>query len=181
MSINMSTSNLPVYNPSGGARIGTIYRHELFAVNTRAGGDGAFYRILFLNSRGALEWGELRYPPSAAIQNAYSSKYTYGVRRISGREYFIFKVRYRSLNIYSATGRRIGAVAAGQEVAVRSNNPQSGNSNPHWLQIHYASKTTGGWDRIAADNVDYGYVDSGLAYGSRWNTIPLDGLWSPHF
>lgn len=175
MAINMSTRNLPIYNPYSDVRVGTIYRHELFAVNARAGGDGAFYRILFLNSRGALEWGELRYPPTAAIQNAYSSKFAYGMQRLGGAEHYLFKVRFRSLNLYNAGGTRIGSVAAGQQIAVKSSRPITGDNNPHWLRINFASRTRGGWDEIS------GYIDTGLAYGSRYITIPCDALWSPHF
>lgn len=85
------------------------------------------------------------------------------------------------MNLYSVTGRKIGSVSAGQEIAIESNSPLTGDNNPHWLRINYASKTSGGWDKITGDGAQYGYIDTGLAYGSRYNTIPCDALWSPHF
>ncbi|GGN61003.1 hypothetical protein GCM10007971_25610 [Oceanobacillus indicireducens] len=83
--------------------------------------------------------------------------------------------------MYSVNGRRIGSVAAGQQIAIKSSSPTTGVHNPQWLQINYASKTSGGWDQISADDASYGFIDTGLAYGSRWNSIPCDALWSPHF
>lgn len=181
MAINMSTKNLPVTDPYSGARIGTIYRHELFGVNRRAGGDDAWYRILFLNSKGALQWGVIRNTEVGVATNAYQSKFRYRRTTLDGRAQNVFKVRFRSLNLYSVTGRKIGSVSAGQEIAIESNSPLTGDNNPHWLRINYASKTSGGWDKITGDGAQYGYIDTGLAYGSRYNTIPCDALWSPHF
>lgn len=56
--------------------------------------------------------------------------------------------RFRNLNLHSPLGDRIGSVSPGQEILITSPTPATGDNNPHWLRINYASKTTGGWDRM---------------------------------
>lgn len=178
--INMSNQNLPVYDvydPS--IRRGTIYVHELFGVDRNWGGDDYFYRIVFRGPNGYKRAGLLIDPPSSALENAYKSKYCYGVRLINGTYYYAFKMT-RTEPIYHADGRRVGAVAAGRYVFT-TRNPSTGDTHPDWLQIYYAEKTDGSLDKIYGAGYNYGFVNIGLEDGSMWNNISCDGLWSPHF
>lgn len=178
--INMSNKSLPVYDVyNRSKRLGTIYKRELFGVDRKWGGDDYFYRIVFRNPSGKKSVGLLINPPRSALENAYKSKYSYGVRLINGTYYYAFKMT-RTEPIYHADGRRVGAVAAGRYVYTKSN-PSTGDNHPDWLQIYYAEKTNGKLDRIHGAGYNYGFVNIGLEDGSMWNTISCDGLWSPHF
>ncbi|OQP07535.1 hypothetical protein B1690_03125 [Geobacillus sp. 46C-IIa] len=175
VAINMSGKQLPVYDMDLN-RIGTIYPYELFGLNYRAGGDGYAFFIVFRNSSGILiRDGMLIEPPAGALENAYKSKYRYGTVTIGGRTYSTFKMK-RTENLYSVSGRKIGQVAAGQYVAT-VDDPSSGDTNPHWLQVYYARGTDGRWDSLAADGASYGFVNIGLEDGSMYNTVSCDGLW----
>lgn len=77
--------------------------------------------------------------------------------------------------VYTAGGTRWGSVAANCRVACRTE--MAGDNNPHWKGINYVESTEGKWVPVTGDGVEYGFVDTGLAYASSYGKIGMYGSW----
>jgi len=108
-------------------------------------------------------------------------KYPYGREYINGAWHITFKFR-RTENVYTATGRYWGRVAAGMRVACLDTTEfyrsGSGQKNPHWKVINYVERSTDrAWIKVTGDGVNYGIVDIGLDHGSSPSSISMYGTW----
>lgn len=197
--VNKSNLTVPVWeNDDFKKQIGVIYPREVYAVYPMYG-EGLGLPIRFLNSQGQLVDGYIQmyadYFNDIDVIHAFCSgvgDYPYDKLFIfhyllDGKEYydgnlyitFIFR---RTMNVYTAAGRYWGRVAAGMRVACRADSHffrnGSGQNNPHWKAINYVERSTDrAWIKVTGDGKDYGFVDSGLAYGSSPSTIPMYGSW----
>lgn len=81
----------------------------------------------------------------------------------------------KSKNIYTATGRLWGTVAANMLVATRS--AGVGDNHTTWKLINYVQSTAGKWIEVSGDGYSYGFVDTGLSTASGYSTIPFYGSW----
>lgn len=172
--INKSGKILDVYdNYKNGSVIGHIYNREAFGWNYNWGGDQYYLNIAFRNSSGNVVGGFLINPPTSGF--TYCTEYPYGTVTISGVNYKTFYMR-RDERIYTPDKVAVATAHAGCQVACQT--AQSGDSEPTWKLIHYFLNTsTGRWIRVNESGAGYGFVNTGLDYGSEWDNIPFYGSW----
>ncbi|SFO03835.1 hypothetical protein SAMN04487831_106141 [Pseudobutyrivibrio sp. UC1225] len=171
--VNMSGKKVPVYaDTEKKKQIGIIYPREAFGYNRNWGGDDYFCNIVFRNSSGKLSGGFINDPPNNSIRDC--ADYPYGSVSIGGIKYKTFLMR-KSRTVYTASGRKWGAVAANCKVACLTG--LAGDSDVSLKGINYVQSSKGNWVRVAGDGDDYGFVDTGLSVGSSYNNIPFYGAW----
>lgn len=171
--INKSGITVPVYSDAAQtSQIGSIYNREAFGLDMNWGGDGAFYRIVFLAPTGSLSYGILVDPSGDALTDC--TEYPYGTEKIDGTEYYTFIMR-KSRTVYTAGGSRWGTVAANCRVACLS--AVAGDAYPNRKGINYVESTNGDWVKVTGDKVEYGFVDTGLDVASSYRSIPFYGSW----
>lgn len=177
---------IPLYRPY--TQIGRIYPREAFA-RFPVYGEGTETPILFLNSAGQLTEGfidEVELADLLTLEewDAFYSgvgEYPYDMEFIDGNWCITFKFR-RTENVYTATGRYWGRVAAGMRVACLDTTDffknGSGQTHPNWKAINYVERSTdGAWIKVSGDGKDYGFVDTGLDHGSGPSKISMYGSW----
>ncbi len=171
--INMSGESIPVYDdPDKTRQIGSIYHREAYGYNKNWGGDRVINHICFLGPDGYLHGGFIIDTPVGGMTDCID--YPYGTETINGERFYTFIMR-KSRTIYTRTGDVWGTVAEGRRVACRT--AMSGDTNPHWKGINYVEGADGEWIAVTGDNVQYGFVDTGLDYASGYASIPFYGSW----
>lgn len=172
--VNKSGINVPVYDYFNN-RIGTLYDGEAFLVYGEKLVLGTVgLSVQFLSSRGVIETGAIPYTEEKYRRPMQD--YPYGKVDIFGNGYMqdVFKMR-RVENIYTATGRYWGQVAAG--CLVRVNPFICGENRNECCQITYVQKSNGTWQKVDGDGYDYGFIDVGLNHGSFNYNISMYGSW----
>lgn len=167
--VNLSGASHPVYDEYGNT-IGAIEPREFF---TYVGAEGSLLSIYFLSPSGA-RYGYLHEPVPQSVLTEISTR-PYGTAVIDNTTYKTFIMRSQQ-NLYDAYGNCVGSVAAGKRVACLTG--MSGSNQPYLKGINYAEKRAGGWDSMRTnEDINYGFVDTGLRTSSSASGIALYGNW----
>lgn len=171
--INKSGSEVEVYSSYNKNHcIGTIYNREAFGCIENVE-MLEYQQIQFRNKLGSLQLGWL-YRPTAAIITP-CIKHLYGTAKINGVSFYTFMMR-RKETIYKADATVWGEVLAGKMAACTT--AASGEMHPTGKLISYVQhSSTGAWIKVDFGGNGYGFVNTGLDYGSEWSTIPFYGSW----
>ena len=169
--INKSGQTLTVRTTTSdtSAIVGYIYDREAYVYDSDAGGDGAFNHVKFLDASGNFKWGYLNFPPDGWSTSCISWPYKYNVL-ISGTKYSTFTLR-KACDVYYPSGKYWKTIPAGRQVA--TNNDTMGQNYPYLKSIDYYQGDSG-WERVCGN---YGFVDTGIRSGSRYNKIAFYGGW----
>ncbi len=171
--VNKSGSSVPIYsNSSGTTQIGTLYNREAFGYDRNWGGDDYFCKIRFRNSSGSLSDGFLINPPANTLTGC--TDYPYSTITLYGSSYKTFYMR-TGQTIYKVDGSIWGSVASGKLVACKTS--LAGDSHTEWKGINYVQNSSNIFVPVSYGNYNYGFVNTGLASGSGYNSIPLYGNW----
>ena len=149
--------------------MGTFITEKHFLYDSSAGGDGAFNHVKFLDSSGNFKWGYLNFPPDGWSTSCISWPYKYNVL-ISGTKYSTFTLR-KACDVYYPSGKYWKTIPAGRQVA--TNNDTMGQNYPYLKSIDYYQGDSG-WERVCEN---YGFVDTGIRSGSRYDKIAFYGGW----
>ena len=183
--INKSGLQVPIYSePEAITQVGTLYNREAFGYNRNWGGDDVHCNIRFRTSSGYVTGGFLVNPPSGAMTECTDYVYSNVViyeKKLVGNYFAMVPVTYLAFYIrssrvvYDVNGTPRANVPSGKLVACRT--ALAGDNHPEWKAINYYQNSAGSWQQVNFAGHTYGFVDTGLADGSGYNSIPMYGSW----
>lgn len=169
--INTSGQTYPIYDlEKNNTKVGELYNRESFILY---GSEGTQMAIKFLGPDGVFKLATIDVWDHPLTYSLCTQK-PYSRETIEGVQYYIFKMR-SSKPVYKPDGTRWGTVAAGMYVA--TTNSDVGENHNDWKEINYVKSTSGQWVPMKEQWYSHGYVDTGIASASGYNTIPFYGSW----
>lgn len=169
--INTTGKAIPIYDSITEKTVGTIGKREAFI---HYGGEGVVHWLKFRGSNLKLVDATFLDKNEDISKCAFIEDKPYGTATINGTKYKTYIMR-KTMNVYTATARYWGKVAAGMLVA--TNSSTVGLEHPTWKAVDYVKSTAGKWVKVDGDGYNHGFVDFDLGNGSMPSNIALYGSW----
>lgn len=178
--INKSGKKQTVYesNAYKAPQIGTLYHNECFGVvesKTYEGTNGALQEWVYFKSSSGVKTGYM--PNSGGGEVTPFLNYSFGtIKGPDGYNYKTLKTR-KALTYYDKNGKYKGTCVSGARILTNDTTP--GVTMPYCMTAMYVETgvNTNKWILISGNNLEYGFIDTGIASGCDASKIGIYGNW----